>query len=148
MSLVYSPHQYPPHLSYIFMFIPENLNFLGHNKWVLTQTTLKSCMSYQLHGTHVMRSQQFLSYSETSYILWSPKVWYWIHVSCYLLLCWPKINPLHITNFIIPSSYEGVGYLFTPSNATGISITPLLFKTSSDTFLLMSSQCDRIVTLK
>ena len=32
-----------------------------------------------------------------------------------------QINPLHITNFITPSSYVGVGDLFTLSNATGIT---------------------------
>jgi len=41
-----------------------------------------------------------------------------------------------------------MGDLFTLSNATGITLTPLILKTSSDTFLLTTSQCDRIVKLK
>jgi len=58
------------------------------------------------------------------------------------------MNPLHIINFVIPSSYEGAGDLFTLSNATGITLTPLLLQTSSDAFLRMTSQCDIIVELK
>jgi len=58
------------------------------------------------------------------------------------------MNPLHTINFIIPSGYVGAGDLFTLSNATGITLTPLLLQTSSDTFLRITSQRNRIVKLK
>ena len=64
-----------------------------------------------------------------------------------LVVMLTQMNPLHITNFIIPSSYVGVD-LFTLSNVTGITLTPLLLQTSSDTFLRMTSQCDGFVKLK
>jgi hypothetical protein len=91
-----------------------------------------------------MRSWHFLSYLKTPYVLWSLKVWYRIH-ELLLVAMLTKMNPLHITNLINPSSYVGVGDL---SSATGITLPPLLLKTSSDTFLHMTSQCDRIVKLK
>ena len=87
-----------------------------------------------------MRSWQFFSYLKTSCVLWSPKVWYCIHMSCYLSLSWHKWIP---STFVM---WRGFMQAWVTSlhwaMQLGLLLPPLLLKTSSDTFLLMTSQCD------